>query len=205
MESGTDGGDAASDILIEFLEVAIHNVLYVRNIYPTSIFVRRKKYGVPVQMSTHPYLNEYITECLKTIKDLLTKNEVRKVTVVFFDEAQIPVERFIFDILDLNRTLNQDDPYFIKGEEALRGFCLKLAMTGSNLKPLPSKSTFRVQLHTIEAVSVSLAEEPRYQDFPWIETVEQETEVMNPSIVPIRTLDTGFHKLQVYVEESGEK
>lgn len=127
MESGTDSRKAASDILVDFLEVAVHNVLYVRNIYPASIFVRRKKYGVPVQMSTHPYLNEYITECLKTIRDLLKKNEVRKVTVVFFDEVQRPVERFVFDILDLNKTLNQDDPYFLKGEEALRGFCLKLA------------------------------------------------------------------------------
>ena len=97
----------ASDILIEFLEVAVHNVLYVRNIYPSSIFVRRKKYGVPVQMSTHPYLNEYITECLKTIRDLLQKNEVRKVTVTFFNESQRAIERFVFDILDLNKTLNQ--------------------------------------------------------------------------------------------------
>lgn len=97
----------ASDILIEFLEVAVHNILYIRNIYPTSIFVRRKKYGVPVQMSIHPYLNEYITECLKTIRDLLQKNEVRKVTVTFFNETQRAIERFVFDILDLNRTLNQ--------------------------------------------------------------------------------------------------
>lgn len=97
----------ASDILIEFLEVALHNILYVRNIYPPSIFVRRKKYGVPVQMSTHPYLNEYITECLKTIRDLLQKNEVRKVTVTFFNENQRAIERFVFDILDLNKTLNQ--------------------------------------------------------------------------------------------------
>jgi mitotic spindle assembly checkpoint protein MAD2B len=97
----------ASDILIDFLEVAVHNVLYVRNIYPESIFVRRKKYGVPVRMSTHPHLNEYVTECLKTIRELLKRNEVQKVTVVFFDEDQTPVERFVFDILHLNKTLNQ--------------------------------------------------------------------------------------------------
>ncbi|GFG35471.1 hypothetical protein Cfor_09126 [Coptotermes formosanus] len=195
----------ASDILIEFLEVAVHNILYVRNIYPASIFVRRKKYGVPVQMSTHPYLNEYITECLKTIRDLLQKNEVRKVTLTFFDETQRAIERFVFDILDLNKTLNQDDPYFIKGEEAFRGFCVKLAVTASCLRPLPNKSTFRVQIHTIETVSVSLAEDPRYQDFPWIESDEQENEVMNANIVPIKTLDTGLLKLQIYVEQTDEK
>lgn len=198
-------GNAASDILTEFLEVAVHNILYIRNIYPPSIFVRRKKYGVPVQMSIHPYLNEYITECLKTIRDLLQRNEVRKVTVTFFNETQRAIERFVFDILDLNKTLNQDDPYFIKGEEAFRGFCLKLAVTASYLRPLPEKSTFRVQIHTSETVSVSLAEDPRYQDFPWIETDEQENEVLNANITPIKTLDTGLLKVQMYVEESDRK
>ena len=57
----------------------------------------------------------------------------------------------------------RDDPYFIKGEEAFRAFCLKLAVTASYLRPLPQKSTFRVQIHTIETASVSLAEDPRYQ------------------------------------------
>lgn len=57
----------------------------------------------------------------------------------------------------------RDDPYFIKGEEAFRGFCLKLAVTANYLRPLPEKSTFKVQIHTIETVSVSLAEDPRYQ------------------------------------------
>ncbi|PSN52358.1 hypothetical protein C0J52_06715 [Blattella germanica] len=91
------------DILLEFLEVAIHNVLFIRNVYPAAIFVRRKKYGVPVQMSVHPYVNEYITECLKAVRELLKKNEVKKVTLTFSDRNKIPLERFVFDILDLNR------------------------------------------------------------------------------------------------------
>jgi hypothetical protein len=57
----------------------------------------------------------------------------------------------------------RDDPYFIKGEEAFRAFCLKLAVTASYLRPLPQNSTFRVQIHTTETASVSLAEDPRHQ------------------------------------------
>lgn len=44
-----------------------------------------------------------------------------------------------------------------------------------------------------------------FQDFPWIETDKQETELYNPHIVPIKTLDTSLLKLQMYVEESSEK
>ncbi|XP_069703027.1 mitotic spindle assembly checkpoint protein MAD2B [Periplaneta americana] len=205
MELAGDCTNPGADILVEFLEVAVHNILYIRNLYPPSIFVRRRKYGVPVQMSVHPYLNEYITECLKTVRELLKKNEVRKVTLTFFDRNLQPIERFVFDILDLNTKLNVNDPYFIKGEEALRGFCLKLSITGSYLKPLPQESTFSMQIHTTEAVSVSLAEDPRFQDFPWIEIDAYQTNMLDPSIVPIRTLDTDFLKLQMYVEESADK
>ena len=40
----------ASGILSEFLEVAVHSVLYTRELYPAGVFTRRKKYNVPVQV-----------------------------------------------------------------------------------------------------------------------------------------------------------
>ncbi|PSN52363.1 hypothetical protein C0J52_06713 [Blattella germanica] len=97
------------------------------------------------------------------------------------------------------------DPYFIKGEEALRGFCLRLSMIASSLKPLPEESSFAVHVHSTEAATLSLAEDHRFQDFPWIETDVQGTNIMEPTIVPLRTVDTGYLKLQMYVEESSVK
>lgn len=38
-------------MLCEFLEVAVHLILYVREVYPVGIFQKRKKYNVPVQVS----------------------------------------------------------------------------------------------------------------------------------------------------------
>lgn len=38
-------------VLCEFLEVAFHLILYVRELYPPVVFERRKKYNVPVQVS----------------------------------------------------------------------------------------------------------------------------------------------------------
>lgn len=43
-----------ADILCEFLEVAIHLILYVREVYPSGIFQKRKKYNVPVQVRHTP-------------------------------------------------------------------------------------------------------------------------------------------------------
>lgn len=48
-----------SDILCEFLEVAIHLILYVREVYPSGIFQKRKKYNVPVQVQMNIVLLLY--------------------------------------------------------------------------------------------------------------------------------------------------
>jgi mitotic spindle assembly checkpoint protein MAD2B len=53
------------------VEVAIHTILYVRQVYPPDIFVRRKKYETPVYQSRHPSLNEYISGAVKAVCDEL--------------------------------------------------------------------------------------------------------------------------------------
>jgi hypothetical protein len=53
------------------VEVAIHTILYVRQIYPADLFVRRKKYETPVYQSRHPGLNEYVAGAVKAIGDEL--------------------------------------------------------------------------------------------------------------------------------------
>ncbi|XP_021099028.1 mitotic spindle assembly checkpoint protein MAD2B isoform X3 [Heterocephalus glaber] len=66
-------GQVVADVLCEFLEVAVHLILYVREVYPVGIFQKRKKYNVPVQMSCHPELNQYIQDTLHCVKPLLEK------------------------------------------------------------------------------------------------------------------------------------
>ncbi|XP_045155213.1 mitotic spindle assembly checkpoint protein MAD2B isoform X1 [Echinops telfairi] len=91
-------GQVVADVLCEFLEVAVHLILYVREVYPVGIFQKRKKYNVPVQMSCHPELNRYIQDTLHCVKPLLEKNDVEKVVVVILDKEHRPVEKFVFEI-----------------------------------------------------------------------------------------------------------
>lgn len=53
------------------VEVAIHTILYVRQVYPADVFVRRKKYNTPVFQSRHPGLNDYISGAVKAVTDEL--------------------------------------------------------------------------------------------------------------------------------------
>ncbi|CAM9259090.1 unnamed protein product, partial [Pylaiella littoralis] len=96
-------GEAVVDILVEFFEAAVHSLLHARRVYPQDIFERRRKYGVPVWMSRHPELNNYIYEVLLRAKTLMERGVVRKVLVCFFRDAaehggQAPVERVAFDV-----------------------------------------------------------------------------------------------------------
>ncbi|CCM04445.1 uncharacterized protein FIBRA_06625 [Fibroporia radiculosa] len=82
--------------IAEFIEVAIHTILYIRQIYPAELFVRRKKYNTPVFQSRHPALNEYISGAIKAITEELVLGHVNKVVVVIKDKEEVPLERFIF-------------------------------------------------------------------------------------------------------------
>lgn len=55
------------------VEVAMHTILYVRQVYPPEIFVRRKKFDTPVFQSRHPALNEYISGAIKAVGTEIVK------------------------------------------------------------------------------------------------------------------------------------
>ncbi|TEB38907.1 DNA-binding protein [Coprinellus micaceus] len=82
----------------EFIEVAIHTILYVRQVYPPDLFIRRKKYDTPVFQSRHPALNEYISGAVKAVGEEMAQGTVEKVVVIVKNKEQVALERFIFSI-----------------------------------------------------------------------------------------------------------
>ncbi|XP_015766791.1 PREDICTED: mitotic spindle assembly checkpoint protein MAD2B-like isoform X2 [Acropora digitifera] len=118
-EQAVDLLAVAGGVLCEFLEVAFHLILYVREVYPSVVFERRKKYNVPVQMCCHPDLNQYILDVLQTIKPLLEKGDVQRVSLVISDKKFQPIERFVFEIGNLEETsrVQSDDNFLLNGAE----------------------------------------------------------------------------------------
>jgi mitotic spindle assembly checkpoint protein MAD2B len=106
--------------------------LYVRQVYPAELFVRRKKYDTPVFQSRHPALNEYISGAVKAVKEEMAlvccrplchgeltvraqQGSVDKVAVVIKDKEQVALERFIFSIENMIQVepYNKDTRYVI--------------------------------------------------------------------------------------------
>ncbi len=58
----------AVDLVCEYCEAAIHEILYLRNIYDRDIFQRERLYGIALHKSRHPDLNQYIADSLLSLK-----------------------------------------------------------------------------------------------------------------------------------------
>ncbi|XP_070812162.1 mitotic spindle assembly checkpoint protein MAD2B [Pituophis catenifer annectens] len=198
-------GQVVADVLSEFLEVAIHLILYVREVYPTGIFQKRKKYNVPVQMSCHPELNQYIQDTLHCIKPLLEKNDVEKVVVVILDKEHHSVERFVFEIMQPPLLAISSDSLLTHVEQLLRAFILKISVCDAVLDNNPPGCTFTILVHTREAATRNMEKIQVIKDFPWILADEQDVHMHDPRLIPLKTMTSDLLKMQLYVEERTQK
>nr|XP_005889263.1 PREDICTED: mitotic spindle assembly checkpoint protein MAD2B [Bos mutus] len=197
--------EMVSDVLCEFLEVAVHLILYVREVYPVGIFQKRKKYNVPVQMSCHPELNQYIQDTLHCVKPLLEKNDVEKVVVVILDKEHRPVEKFVFEITQPPLLSISSDSLLSHVEQLLRAFILKISVCDAVLDHNPPGCTFTVLVHTREAATRNMEKIQVIKDFPWILADEQDVHMHDPRLIPLKTMTSDILKMQLYVEERAHK
>ena len=52
----------------DFLTVAIHTILYERNIYPQASFIRARKYNYPVRQSRHPKVCKWVMDAVAAVE-----------------------------------------------------------------------------------------------------------------------------------------
>ena len=201
-----DTSEIISDILCEFLEVAIHTILYIRDIYPAVIFDKRKKYNVPVQMSCHPQVNEYILSVLQSIKPLLKSDSIRSLALVIVDKMKHPMERFVFELQPLMTSCFKDDALLTHLESGLRAFLLKLNMCDAVLSTNPPDCSFNIVVYTKESDARQLeCPESTNQGFPWITVDDSEAQIESGCILPLKSYTSDYLKMQLYVEERTNK
>ncbi|KAH9968589.1 DNA-binding protein [Russula dissimulans] len=203
--------------ITEFIEVAIHTILYVRQVYPADLFVRRKKYETPVYQSRHPGLNEYISGAVKAVGDELVLGNVEKVVVVIKDKDEVALERFIFSIQTMI-AIDKDHVQSRSVEGAMataalgqyfRSFMVKLSMIESQLAELPrdGEITFAIVLELREGKAPS-AMPDKDDPPPWLPAVTQHTTPgasEQAELHMVRAVDTGVVNLSLAVQESADK
>ncbi|CAG9814013.1 unnamed protein product [Phaedon cochleariae] len=83
----------------------------------------------------------------------------------------------------------------------MRSIILKFHSAQVYLENLPDDATFSIRLQTTLYSSVEFNQEPRFEDFPWIELRERDNTVSSADIVPLYTVETVFLSLQMFVEK----
>ncbi|KAK0505623.1 DNA-binding protein [Armillaria luteobubalina] len=201
--------------IADFIEVAIHTILYVRQIYPADLFIRRKRYDTPVFQSRHPALNEYISGAVKAVSEELSRGNVDKVVVVIKNKEQQPLERFIFAVENMVEVEGFNKDTSVENAmttgmlgQYFRSFLVKLNMVESQLGQLGLGDNVSfaivIELKDNNVPSAITNGEPP----PWMPAEIQHTTYgasKSAELSMIRAVNTGVINLSLAVQESEEK
>ncbi|TFK94391.1 DNA-binding protein [Polyporus arcularius HHB13444] len=198
----------------EFIEVAIHTILYVRQVYPAELFVRRRKYDTPVFQSRHPALNEYVAGAVRAITDELALGTLDKVVMVIKTADEKPLERFIFAVRSTLEVEAYNKDTSVEGAisvaslgQYFRSFLVKLTMIEAQLGHMyldDLSFAIIIELQDDKAPSAMNGKDPP----PWIPAISQQTTfgvADAAELHMVRAVDTGIINLSLAVQESEHK
>ncbi|XP_017255371.1 DNA polymerase zeta processivity subunit isoform X1 [Daucus carota subsp. sativus] len=188
-------------ILVEFMEVAITSIVFLKGVYSPGAFERRRYMNVVAHKARHPQLRDYIHHSLTGLLPSIEKGLVERVAVVFFNKENIPLERFVFKL-----TVNQAYDSEVEKtdlEFSLKSFLTKLSVSESLTKVLPKEfhcllfTDCRWQImsyfHSLPQFNASTGVES------WIPTDIQQWQ-QPPLITPIKSMSSEPLGVQLYME-----
>ncbi|KAL3503729.1 hypothetical protein ACH5RR_038178 [Cinchona calisaya] len=188
----TPQGESAR-ILAEFLEVAITSIVFLKGVYPHGAFERRRYMNVVVHRARHPQLRDYIHSTVNGLLPFIQKGLVERVVVIFFDNENVPIERFVFKV-------NLNLSYGSKVEEAdlefaLRSFLIKLPVSESLTKLLPRGCRWEITAYFRALPETSTSKDAEM----WIPTDTKQWQ-QPPLITPIKSMNSEPLGVQLYLE-----
>ncbi|KAK8965419.1 hypothetical protein KSP40_PGU019375 [Platanthera guangdongensis] len=180
-------------VFVEFLEVAVSCIVFLKGFYPAGAFERRRYMNVVVHKAKHPQLGNYIHSATFGLLPFIQKGLIERVAVIFYDKDRVPVERFVFKL-----AVNQShaSPVEEKSLEfTLRAFLVKLEVANPLTKSLPPGGSWE-----ITAYFRSLPEENDATDGRmWVPTDTKQW-LQPPRITPIKSMSSEPLKVQLYLE-----
>jgi len=188
--------DENVEIFCEFLEVIINQVLFLRDVYPKNIFTDRKRFGIPVKMSSQPWLNNYVTDTLHNLSTVLQNNgaDIESVVIVVAEQTR-PVEKYVVEIEKCSFKKSLRDGFHALLETTFVSFILKLTQAVGELPRAPADDTgWWVELGTNQGGALRLT-----SSLDWCLSSASST-TTSAAILPVMTV-TSPTRLQIYIEK----
>ncbi|KAF8461362.1 DNA-binding protein [Kalaharituber pfeilii] len=211
----------------DFLTVAIHTVLYEREIYSPDLFISTRAYNHPVRQARHPTLCKWIQDAVEACAEQLSEGKVSRISMVILSPIEnLPLERYVWDVSSFPTVppaehhtpfQSPDDPTSLSGttladiEEQLRASLGKISIVSAKLAKLPKDCTFTI---TIELKQDAAA--PSGHTKRWVPTPARPVSKVshhksppystaNSKSTPIRTVEAGALFMEMWIEESKYK
>ncbi|KAE9044604.1 hypothetical protein PR003_g2287 [Phytophthora rubi] len=211
-----NASETLTDLVLEFLEAAVHEFLFAWHVYPRESFEQRVLYDVPIHMSRHPLLCEYIHSMLTGCRTWLLRAELEKLCVILLSKDGRTMETLVIEpgwsaaFMEAAGS-DEDQPLpLVQLEETFRAGMVALVATPASRnggQPERSKPhTFRILAQTVEdasnqvtAINESNAANSWVLADPfWCEDQKKQKEVF-----PVKTIqsDVSPIRLNVYMEK----
>ena len=210
----------------QFLTVSVHQILYLRCIYPRTTFLPVCAYNYAVRQSRHPRVCEYINDVSTAVgKEMLNGGSITTVSVIISSmTTNQPMERYVFDLSSLPRVPASEvntrfeqrgrDNIVIDLEAQFRACLARLESACARLTPLsPDDDEFSF------TVCIELREDalpPVLEEQSWIvaePSADSKRHSSTPPLpesghaktVPVRRVEAGELRLELWVEEARQK
>jgi len=201
--------------IVEFLEVAFNTILYLRQVYPSYVFTKAKKYETPVWKTRVPVLQSYLADAAKAVGEQLSQGCVKQVHLTIrsvrthqfletfvFDFSYLGVSRLFFASLTEKDTKIEGSPTRNQLAITLRSLLVKLSVTEGLLNGLPEdETTFDIGVNMQDDFDVDPTANDRIKGKPplWLPGQMDEDRMVN---VPLRTVNLGVISMQMLVQEN---
>ena len=187
------------DVFVEFIEVVIHQVVFLMKIYPDSIFVNRRKFNIPVKMSNHPWVNNYIDQVLETFKKNVESDNIDfdNIDIVVSNKTRDFRDKFRIEFNKLNSSIQRIPIYLHRIEMNLASIVMRLSSAVTSLQVDTREEEERewwVEVSTVVGGARQLM-----QDKEWC--LAETEAVQTKNIIPVMAVNIPF-KLQIYIETS---
>lgn len=149
-------------IFVEFCEIFINQIIYLRGLYPRQIFKKHKAYCLPVFCSIYPPLNDYLKGVLKSIEHLYSTRQLNRIEIQINNEDGARESSFVINILE-EISIADSDKYLMKIHEHFRQALYNLELKCKTLSKFKRKSKFKILLHTKERAYQELCSESKHQ------------------------------------------
>ncbi|XP_030442367.1 DNA polymerase zeta processivity subunit-like isoform X2 [Syzygium oleosum] len=191
-ENQSPQGETAR-ILVEFLEVAITSIVYLKGLYPSGAFERRRYLNLVVHRARHPQLRNYIHMSVSGLRPFIEKGLIDRVAVVFFDTQNVPLERFIFKLSVSQSCGSKVEDADL--EFSLRSFLIKLSVS----QPLTSALSQDCRWEMIAYFQMLPQADMGSTAALWIPTDTKQWQ-QPPLIAPIKSMSSEPLNVQLYLE-----